>query len=57
MEIEGWKSNIGKTNGMDTGNCDDVEMTEKWLCAVCGKGIRSNSVRFSRGCDGGVHKR
>ena len=36
-------------------NCDVVEKTVKWLCALCGKGVRSNSVQC-RHCGGWVDK-
>ena len=36
-------------------NCSGDVKTGKWLCAVCGEGVRSNLVQF-RGCSGWIHK-
>ena len=46
IEAKGLNVNISKTKVMVSGkNCDDVQRTGKWLCTVCGKGIRGNSVQ------------
>ena len=57
MEAKGLKVNIGKTKVMVSGkNCGDIERTGKWPCAVCGKGVGSNSIQCTS-CNGWVHKR
>ena len=42
MEAKGLKVNIGKTKVMVSGKtCGEVEITGKWPCAVCRKGVWS----------------
>ena len=56
METKGLKINISKTKVMISGkNCDDVEKIGNWLCALCWKGVKSNSVQCT-GCGERVHK-
>jgi len=46
MEAKGLKISIRKTKETVSGkNCADVGRRRKWLCAVCEKGVRSDSVQ------------
>ncbi len=55
MEKKGLKVNIGKTQVMASGKaCGEVERTAKWLCAMCRKGVRVQSIQCTM-CTEWVH--
>jgi hypothetical protein len=57
MEAKGLKMNVGKTKVMVSGeNCGSNECSGKWPCAVCAKGVGSNSIRCTS-CEGWVHRK
>jgi hypothetical protein len=57
MEAKGLKVNVGKTKIMVGGEgTSDVEVSGKWPCGVCKKGVGSNSVQCIR-CLRWVHKK
>ena len=54
MELKGLKVNIEKTKVMRSGKSGgEIVKTGRWPCAVCGKGVRANSLiavdGFTRG--------
>ena len=57
MEQKGLKVNIGKTKIMAGGEGKgDVEVSGKWPCSVCGKGVARNSLQCTK-CLKWVHKK
>ena len=57
MEVKGLRVNVGKTKVMKCSvQSAQVEKSGKWPCAVCSKGVGSNSITCVK-CKQWVHKR
>jgi len=54
---KGWKVNVSKTKVIvSDGVCNEIVVSSKYPCSVCGKGVDSNSI-MCNGCEKWVHKK